>query len=261
MDIASAINILPDSFVFVDDNPAERMIVEDQVPGVAVPDIGQPEEYIRRIDRNGYFEVIGLSEDDKQRNTMYKANAERAHLQAAYTDYHEYLLGLKMTAHIAPFEPLYYNRISQLTNKSNQFNLTTLRCTVADIERYAGDDRYITLYGQLSDKFGDNGIVSLVMGEIDPEAQVLHIRLWLMSCRVLKRDMECAMLDAVVDAARARGLKMLYGYYLPTAKNGMVREFYGTMGFELIEEKGNGTVWSLDVSGDREVRNTVITVE
>lgn len=277
-DIASAINILPDSFVFIDDNPAERMIVEEQVPGVSVPDIGQPEEYIRRIDKNGYFEVIGLSDDDKQRNTMYKANAERAHMQAAYSDYHEYLLGLQMTAHIAPFEPLYYNRISQLTNKSNQFNLTTLRCTVADIERYASDDGYITLYGQLSDKFGDNGIVSLVMGEIDPDAQALHIRLWLMSCRVLKRDMECAMLDAVVDAARAHGLKTVYGYYFPTAKNGMVREFYRSMGFtEVDEEETNrklagasawsgaetaagSTVWSLDINSAESPRNTVIGI-
>lgn len=284
VDIASAINILPDSFVFVDDNPAERMIVADQVPGVAAPDIGQPEEYIRRIDKNGYFEVIGLSDDDKKRNDMYKANAERAHLQATYADYRDYLLGLQMNAHIAGFEPLYYNRISQLTNKSNQFNLTTLRCTVADIEKYATDPGYITLYGQLSDKFGDNGIVSLVMGEVVdlnttsraagasedggemlPGPSALHIRLWLMSCRVLKRDMECAMLDAVVAVAKERGLSRIYGYYYPTVKNGMVKEFYKTMGFEEVTgEFGlpeGATVWSLDISGEWVARNTVIEVK
>ncbi|MCR5595872.1 MAG: HAD-IIIC family phosphatase [Lachnospiraceae bacterium] len=272
IDIASAINILPDSMVFVDDNPAERMIVADQVPGVNVPDIGQPEEYIRNIDKNGYFEVIGLSEDDKKRNDMYKANAERSHLQAAYTDYREYLLGLKMKARIAPFEQLYYNRISQLTNKSNQFNLTTLRCTVADIEKYSLSDEYITLYGQLEDKFGDNGIVSLLMGRIDNEASALHMELWLMSCRVLKRDMECAMKDAIVKAARAKGLSRIYGYYYPTAKNGMVKEFYMTMGFEPVsEEKAvrllppdaaqGSSVWVLEISGDYENDNNVIEVE
>ncbi|MBO4899406.1 MAG: HAD-IIIC family phosphatase [Lachnospiraceae bacterium] len=263
-DIASAINILPDSMVFVDDNPAERMIVEEQIPGVSAPDIGQPEEYIRRIDKNGYFEVIGLSDDDKKRNEMYRANAERAHMQAAFTDYHEYLLGLQMSAHIAPFEPLYYNRISQLTNKSNQFNLTTLRCTVADIEKYADSDEYITLYGQLSDKFGDNGIVSLLMGRIDAGQQALHMELWLMSCRVLKRDMECAMLDAIVHAAKAAGLNKLYGYYYPTAKNGMVKEFYKTMGFEAsvpaAELPEGSTVWTLDISDEWEERNTVIEI-
>ena len=261
VDIASAINILPDSMVFVDDNPAERMIVEDQVPGVSVPDIGLPEEYIRRLDKHGYFEVIGLSDDDKKRNDMYKANAERTHLQASYTDYHEYLLGLQMTGHIAPFEPMYYNRISQLTNKSNQFNLTTLRCTVADIEKYAGADEYVTLYGQLSDKFGDNGIVSLVMGEACADESALHIRLWLMSCRVLKRDMEYAMLDAVIDAARNKGLKTIYGYYYPTAKNGMVREFYKTMGFDPVSEEPDGsTVWKMDINAETGPYNTVIKV-
>ncbi len=260
-DIASAINILPDSMVFVDDNPAERMIVKDQIQGVSVPDIGLPEEYIRRIDKNGYFEVIGLSDDDKKRNDMYKANAERAHLQASYTDYHEYLLGLQMTAHIAAFEPVYYNRISQLTNKSNQFNLTTLRCTVADIEKYAGSDEYVTLYGQLADKFGDNGIVSLVMGQIDAGASALHMRLWLMSCRVLKRDMEYAMLDAVITSARNKGLKSIYGYYYPTAKNNMVREFYKTMGFEQVSEEPDGsTVWKMEVKPDAGPYNTVIKV-
>ena len=155
----------------------------------------------------------------------------------------------------------YSNRISQLTNKSNQFNLTTLRCTVADIEKYAQDSAYITLYGQLSDKFGDNGIVSLVMGRVDEAASALHLDLWLMSCRVLKRDMECAMLDAVACAARARGLKTIYGYYYPTAKNGMVKEFYQAMGFTLVRDDDNNTVWSLDISGEQTKRNTVITID
>ncbi len=272
-DIAESINILPDSLVFVDDNPAERMIVEDQIPGVIAPELGQPEDYIRVLDKNGFFEVIGLSEDDKSRTEMYKANAKRAQAQASYADYHDYLLSLAMSAKIAAFEPLYYERISQLTNKSNQFNLTTLRCTVSDIDRYASSEDHITLYGQLSDKFGDNGIVSLIIGRIDRDSSVLHIVLWLMSCRVLKRDMEYAMLDEVTLAARALGLHSIYGYYLPTAKNGMVREFYKTMGFtqtdltpdEISAGAGQNapegtTAWILDVSGNISKRNDVICV-
>ncbi len=273
-DIAESINILPDSLVFVDDNPAERMIVADQIPGVCAPEIGQPEDYIRVLDKNGFFEVIGLSEDDKSRTDMYKANAKRAKALSAYTDYHEYLLSLDMSAKIAAFEPLFFDRISQLTNKSNQFNLTTLRCTVSDIERFSSSDDYVTLYGQLSDKFGDNGIVSLIIGRIDRDSSSLHIILWLMSCRVLKRDMEYAMLDAVTQKASELNLVQIYGYYLPTAKNGMVREFYKTMGFEQTDmtpdgiSEGSGqdapegsTAWVLDVSGDLSRRNDVIRVD
>ena len=271
--IAADLNILPDSMVFVDDNPAERMIVEEQVPGVAVPEIGNPEEYIRNLDKNGFFEVIAISEDDKKRNEMYKANAERAKQQASFADYGEYLSSLDMSAQIAPFDPMFYNRISQLTNKSNQFNLTTKRCTVADIENYATADDYITLYGQLSDKFGDNGIVSLLMGRIDDT--VLHMELWLMSCRVLKRDMEFAMLDGIVAAAKAKGVNRIRGYYYKTAKNAMVKEFYKTMGFELVGRAidlcgseavacdtltEEDTVWELDITGEWENKNKYISV-
>lgn len=265
VDMAKSINILPDSMVFVDDNPAERMIVAEQVPGVSVPEIGQPEEYIRNIDKNGYFEVISLSDDDRKRNDMYKANADRVKQQASFADYGEYLLSLEMNGCIKPFEPMYYNRISQLTNKSNQFNLTTLRCTVADIENYAANPEYITLYGQLSDKFGDNGIVSLLMGQ--KENDTLHMRLWLMSCRVLKRDMEFTMLDGIVAEAKKADLNKIRGYYYPTAKNSMVKEFYKTMGFEQVENADlegdvpeGSTVWELDITGEWEKRNQVIKV-
>ena len=271
-DIAASINITPDSFVFVDDNPAERMIVADRIPGAAVPDIGKPEEYIRNLDKNGYFEVIGLSEDDRKRNSMYKANAERAHAQNAYADYHEYLLSLDMSAVIAPFDPMYFGRISQLTGKSNQFNLTTLRCSESDVKRFSESDEYITLYGQLSDRFGDNGIVSLLIGRKDTDQGILHMDLWLMSCRVLKRDTEFAMLDAIIEKAADAGLNRIRGYYYPTAKNGMVREFYKTMGFALLDgctewppERNDipegSTIWELDISKPRERRNTVIKVQ
>ena len=133
--IAEELNILPDSLVFVDDNPAEREIVAAQVSGVAVPDIGTPEQYIRRLDHAGYFEVTDLSEDDRKRNEMYKANMARQRQRMNFGDYGEYLRSLAMKGTIRAFEPMYMARIAQLTNKSNQFNLTTRRYTQGDIER------------------------------------------------------------------------------------------------------------------------------
>ncbi len=295
--IADEMNILPESLVFVDDNPAEREIVAAQVKGVAVPAIGTPEQYIRILDHSGFFEVTQLSDDDRKRNEMYKANIARKQQQQNFGDYREYLLSLEMKGTVRPFEPMYMARIAQLTNKSNQFNLTTRRCTQNDIEGFAADDTYVTRYGKLEDKFGDNGVVSVVIGRVvsmDPgvagqccqavaeagEAQqtgaeeggtwqrsvctgkaVLQIELWLMSCRVLKRDMEYAMLDSVVEACRDRGIDTMIGHYYPTAKNAMVKEFYGTMGFTKIhEDEAGNSVWRFDIPECYEKKNTVIDV-
>ena len=245
--------------MFADDNPAEREIVRQQAPGVTAPEIGKPEDYIRVLDRGGYFEVTSLSEDDRKRNEMYQANLKREKAQASFADYAEYLKSLDMKATIRSFEPVYMARIAQLTNKSNQFNLTTQRMTQAQIEQMAADDSYITLYGKLEDKFGDNGVVSVVIAQ--KEEKAAHIRLWLMSCRVLKRDMELAMLDELVERCQEAGIEEIYGYYYPTAKNNMVRKFYGELGFEKCSEDETGnSVWKLNTAG-YEKRNHVIEVE
>lgn len=257
--IAHQLNILPDSLVFADDNPAEREIVRQQTAGVTAPEIGRPEDYIRVLDRGGYFEVTSLSDDDRKRNEMYQANLKREQQQASFADYADYLRSLEMTGVVRPFEPVYMGRIAQLTNKSNQFNLTTQRFTQAQIEQMAADEKYITLYGKLADKFGDNGVVSVVIAEKD--GNCAHIRLWLMSCRVLKRDMELAMLDGLAERCLAEGISTLYGYYYPTAKNNMVREFYGQLGFERIsEDEAGNTGWKLSLTG-YENKNHVIEVE
>ena len=265
VEIAEELNILPDSLVFVDDNPAEREIVSAQA-GVAAPAIGTPEQYIRVLDHAGFFEVTSLSEDDRKRNEMYKANLVRKQQEALFGDYREYLLSLKMRGTIGPFEGVYMARIAQLTNKSNQFNLTTRRYTQGEIEAFAADEKYITRYGKLVDKFGDNGVVSVVIGRketgADTKDGVLHLDLWLMSCRVLKRDMEYAMMDSVVEACRNCGIGTILGYYYPTAKNVMVKDFYKTMGFEKIEEDDTGvTIWRFVIPEAYEPKNTVIRVE
>lgn len=242
---AEELSLLSESFVFADDNPAERQIVKEQLKGIAVPPMDGAENYIRILDRNRYFEVVALSEDDKRRGEMYKANAERASLQKSFSDYGEYLDSLQMAAEISPFIPAYIQRIAQLTNKSNQFNVTTRRYTEAEIEAVSESDLHISLYGKLMDKFGDNGVVSVIIGHKDGDA--LHMDLWIMSCRVLKREMEFAMLDEVVKAAQTAGLKKIIGYYYPTAKNSMVKELYGTFGFTKVSDDNGNTVWELDI--------------
>ena len=206
------------------------------------------EQYIRTLDHGGYFEVTTLSKDDLVRNEMYKANAQRAVQMASFTDYGEYLDSLEMQATVREFEPIYYPRISQLSNKSNQFNLTTLRCSETDIEKMQENPDWLCLYGKLADKFGDNGLVSVVAGE--QKGDELHLRLWLMSCRVLKRGMEDAMLDCLASDAAARGVKTLVGYYYPTAKNGMVRDFYERMGFTRVSLAEDGSSeWRCELAG------------
>lgn len=260
LDIAAELNILPDSLVFVDDNPAEREIVRQQTCGTAVPEIGNPEEYIRILDHSGFFEVTRLSADDRKRNEMYKANAMRKQQEQSFTDYKEYLRSLEMKAVIAPFEPLYMARIAQLTNKSNQFNLTTRRFSQSEIEKIANDPQFLTLYGKLEDKFGDNGVVSLVIGQ--KEGKTMHIRLWLMSCRVLKRDMEYAMMDTLVEECRKEGVETICGYYYKTAKNAMVKDFYSLMGFEKTnEDEQENSTWKYEVPVDYRRKNEVIAVE
>ena len=247
MDIADELNLGIDSFVFIDDSPAEREMVAASMPSVAVPVMDKAENYIRILDKSGFFEMTSLSGDDISRTEMYMANKERLKLERTLCNYNEYLKNLEMEAWILPFDSMHMQRIAQLTNKSNQFNLTTLRCSEADIRKMSASSDYLCLYGKLKDKFGDNGVVSIVVGRQTNEE--LHIELWLMSCRVLKRGMEDAMMDALAESAGARSVKKIIGYYYPTPKNSMVREFYGHRGFQKIkqDEEGN-TVWELETA-------------
>ena len=260
LEIASELNLGVDSLVFVDDNPAERAIINQHIPSVKTPEMKSPETYINTIDRAGFFEVTNLSKDDLKKTQMYRDNMERNRIMASFTNYDDYLKSLEMHAKIESFIPLYMARIAQLTNKSNQFNLTTKRYTQAEIEEVSNDDNYLTLYGKLEDIFGDNGVISVVIGHINKT--ILDIDLWIMSCRVLKRDVEKAMLDVLVKRALEKGIKEIHGYYYPTAKNGMVKDFYELQGFTKIKEddKGN-TEWILKIDKDYEPKNKLIRVE
>lgn len=256
--IANELSLLPESLVFVDDNPAERHIVAEQLPGVSAPDIGSVQDYIKVLDRSGFFETTVISADDAKRNQMYKENAERAQLEAKFENYSDYLLSLNMKATIMPFEPVLMARISQLSNKSNQFNLTTRRYTQDEIEMVAANPDYIDLYGRLEDRFGDNGVVSVVIGR--QMGNRADIDLWIMSCRVLKRDMEYAMMDEFISICKKRGIDLVVGHYYPTAKNGMVKDFYALHGFTKTDEDAVGNAqWEIKTA-DYESKNRVINV-
>lgn len=245
--ISEKLNIGINSLVFLDDNPAEREIVSANEPSVCVPNIGSNiAEFVSILDATGEFEPVSISEEDRSRARMYLENNAREKVSAQYTDYNDYLKSLEMVAHIQEFTDVHMERVAQLTNKTNQFNLTTRRYSLADISSFAKKDTWITLQGRLKDRFGDNGIVSVVTGEISGDN--LRVDLWLMSCRVLKRNMEQAMLDRLTEAALKKGVKAIVGEFIPTAKNAMVANFFGEMGFEKVETMPDGsTKWFLQI--------------
>ncbi|MDD3428864.1 MAG: HAD-IIIC family phosphatase [Oscillospiraceae bacterium] len=258
-DIAAEINILPESFVFVDDNPAEREIVRQELPTIEVPQVQSPETYIKSLDRAGYFEVTALSADDKKRNEMYKQNAERAALQQSFGDYSSYLKSLQMVCELGPFSFAHAERITQLINKTNQFNLTTRRYNAAEVESLIDNDSYITLFGRLIDKFGDNGIVTAIIGHVQGDA--LDIDLWIMSCRTFKRNLEHAMFDELVRLCAKRGIKTIKGHYYPTAKNLLVSDFYATIGFEKAEEKDGEKHFAFTAFDGYQNQNSVMEIK
>ena len=247
-----------DSFVFIDDNPAECAIIEGQLPMVQTINLSTVHEAMYKLTRSGFFEVTSVSDDDMHRSEMYAANVQRAAQLRSFESYEDYLLSLDMHAVICGFEPVYIQRITQLTNKSNQFNLTTRRYNEDEIQNVSTSKDHICICGRLLDKFGDNGIVSVVIGKCRDKE--LDIELWLMSCRVLKRDMELAMLDELVRRAKEKGISRINGYYYKTHKNNMVAELYGSFGFTLDKKLDNGdSEWHLDISG-YENKNKVIKI-
>ena len=246
-EIAAELKIGLDSIVFVDDNPAERALVAAQLSEVATPDVGSDvTRFAEILEAERYFEAHKVVRDDLNRSDFYKLNAERNAYQAGFQDYGEFLASLDMAAEIAPFSRVYLERITQLINKTNQFNLTTRRYSSAEIDAISQDPVYVTLYGRLADKFGDNGLVSVLVGRTVNDA--LEMDLWLMSCRVLNREMEFAMFDALVEQCQARGIRKIVGLYIPSKKNGLVADHYRNLGFSLSEATDEGLQkWYLDV--------------
>jgi FkbH-like protein len=253
--IAAELNIGLDSMVFVDDNPAEREFVSAQLPDVTVPNVGSDvANFINVLDEGRYFEAVGLSREDLDRVRQYETNARRLQEQSQFSTYEDYLDSLDMTAEIAPLRPVHFERVAQLINKTNQFNLTCKRYTFADIEQIVSDESYVTLYAKLADKFGNSGLISVIIGR--RERRSLHLDLWLMSCRVIKRNVELAMLDALVAACQQHDITEIYGYYIRSEKNNLVSDHYAKLGFERISgDERNRSVWRLALTPDYIRRN------
>ncbi|MGH9403384.1 MAG: HAD-IIIC family phosphatase [Terriglobia bacterium] len=246
-EIATELNIGLDSIVFVDDNPAERAFVGEQLPDVAVPDVGADiSRFAEVLEQEQYFEVDKVVQDDLSRSNYYSSNAQRIACQPSFSNYGEYLASLEMTAEIGLFLPVYLERITQLINKTNQFNLTTRRYTGAEVEAISRDPAFIPLYGRLSDRFGDNGLVSVLIARIFHET--VEVDLWLMSCRVLNREFELAMFDALIEECKSRGIGKITGVYIPSKKNSMVAGHYASLGFTRMDgTSGDRELWCYDV--------------
>lgn len=247
-EIAATLNIGIDSIVFLDDNPVERGLVREILPEVAVPELtDDPADYPGILARAGYFEAVGLSSEDLKRADYYQANAERVSLKKI-GNLEEYLTSLQMVATLVPFDAVGRVRIAQLINKSNQFNLTTRRYSENEVARFETDPNKFCLQVRLVDRFGDNGMISVVI--FDRAEEEWRCDTWLMSCRVLGRRVEELVLAHIAEAARSAGARRLVGVYLPTKKNSLVADHFAKLGFSKISDlPEEGTEWALDLAG------------
>ncbi|MFF7710603.1 HAD-IIIC family phosphatase [Pseudomonas sp. NPDC007930] len=244
--IAEALALGLDAMVFLDDNPAERGLIRQLLPQVAVPELeDDPASYARTLAAAGYFETVVFSEEDRKRAALYQENARRVTLQQQAGDVNAYLASLDMEIVFKPFDPTGRARIAQLINKSNQYNLTTRRYTEAEVAAAEQQPGAFTLQVRLLDRFGDNGMISVIICK-PGEPDTWHIDTWLMSCRVLGRKVEDAVLGELISQARARGITRLVGEFIPTERNMMVKAHYPKLGFECLAEHADGTtLWAL----------------
>ena len=234
--IQDTLNIGMDSIVFLDDNPFERNLVKSMIPDITVPNLPEdPSQYLNYVKSLNLFETAAYSETDKNRTKQYQEEMGRVNLQKQFSSYSEYLERLEMTAEAKPFDKFHFSRIAQLTQRSNQFNLRTIRYTEQEIEQLAKEKEHLTLYFTLKDKFGDYGLISVVIMDKQPE-NTLFISEWVMSCRVLKRSMEEFILDEIIRTAEEHGFDKVTGEYIRTPKNNMVSELYKKMGFQEVSK-------------------------
>jgi FkbH-like protein len=247
--MAKGLNLGLDSFVFLDDNPIERALVRQEIPEIAVPEIGSdPSRFIEILDAADYFDVDQLSAEDLDRSVDYMKNVQREALRADSESLESFLKGLEMSCEHGEVADHVMARVVQLMGKTNQFNLTTRRYSEAQIRGIMANPLAWTHYFRLKDKFADNGLVGVMIAV--PSSSNLgawELDTWLMSCRVIGRKLEHFMMDALMAAARERGIKVVYGLYLPTAKNSMVANLFSEMGFTAVEASGQeGCIFRVD---------------
>jgi len=245
--ISEALSLGLDSLVLLDDSPVERGLVRNLLPEVAVPELpDDPALYARTLLAAGYFEAIAFSAEDRRRADAYRENALRVVLKQGAAGVDDYLRSLKTVVDFRPFDAAGRSRIAQLIAKSNQFNLTTRRYSEAEVERMEGDPDRFTLQVRLADSLGDSGMIGVVI--CVRKREDWEIDTWLMSCRVLGRMVEDAVLQELVRSAMARGIRRLVGTYVPTARNKLVEEHYAKLGFDHAGREPDGSArWELFV--------------
>ena len=240
--IQSILNIGFDSMVFLDDNPFERNIVRENIPEICVPELPEdPADYLEYLYELNLFETVSFSNEDSERTKLYQIEAERAKVYQKFTNEDDFLENLEMLSDVQVFNKFNTPRIAQLSQRSNQFNLRTVRYTEADIERISSSNDYATFAYTLEDKFGDNGLICVIILHKEDQ-KTLFINTWFMSCRVLKRGMENFVLNTIVQFANENGFTNIKGEYVFTLKNNMVKDHYARLGF-----KRNTTFWDLDL--------------
>jgi FkbH-like protein len=251
--IAAQLNIGVDSLVFVDDNPVERARIRQSLPMVAVPELPKDvAHYTRCLADAGYFEAVAFTSEDRQRTAQYAANAERQSLFELSGSLDDVLRNLQMSVVFGPFAAADLVRVTQLFNKTNQFNTTTRRYSAEEVAHFAAQEQTVTLQFRLLDKYGDNGLVSAMILRPDPtELDILEIDNWVMSCRVFGRQLEFEAMNIAVEQARRRGGRTLRAAYIPTPKNGVISELYSSLGFCTLNgrtPKNGDTCWFLDLT-------------
>ena len=251
--IQQILNIGFDSMVFVDDNPFERNIVRENIPQITVPELPEdPALYLDYLYGLNLFETVSCSSEDAKRTEQYQKEAERVVFQESFTNEDDFLKSLNMISDTKPFDDFSIPRIAQLSQRSNQFNLRTVRYTEEDVKRISLSDKFFTLSFTLEDKFGDNGLICAIILE-KKDKKTLFIDTWFMSCRVLKRGMEAYTINFIVELAKSNGYEQIIGEYIPTPKNEMVSDHYKNLGFT----KDNNNFWLLDVAGYKKKINYI----
>lgn len=249
--IQKVLNIGMDSLVFLDDNPVERDIVRQHVPGICVPELpSDPAEYVPYLRGLNLFETASYTEEDAQRTRQYQEEAQRSQFLTTFTDEDSYLASLEMLCRVERFNEFSLPRVAQLTQRSNQFNLRTVRYTEDELRTIGANPDYLTFSFSLRDRFGDNGLISVVILKTEPTG--MFIDTWLMSCRVLKRGMEQFVLNEITLAAKNAGASALIGQYVPTPKNKMVKDHYSSLGFQ-----ADGERWRQDIASYRPRTNHI----
>ncbi|MCE9553479.1 MAG: HAD-IIIC family phosphatase [Planctomycetes bacterium] len=263
--IAETLNLGLDSFVFFDDNPAEREHIRQALPEVEVVEVPQdPADYVHALQAGLWFETVALSDADRERALQYQQESGRRQLQQSMGSMEEYLRSLEMRAAATEIDESTLLRVVQLIGKTNQFNLTTRRHGLEEVRRMLSLPDAICVTLSMSDRFGDHGLIAVLLAipDVESSERTLHIDTWLMSCRVIGRTAEHFLFNALLDRAHQLGYCRIKGEFIPTRKNALVAELYDQLGFSRVgDQPAEATVYELPVSPERRVQTWIEAVE